>query len=306
MNANQVEEEVVRPELTSKQLEEYSSRYEKIMVDLMFDVGVMNRVGRMLIERVDGVQAYNQYTEFTSRLDLVLLILDVIDRTVEWRTLDTLDPLSEKTVEDTLTVISEIVSCPSKSVRSLKSSVWEDFGKLSRRERIRYLFLEFMVKEVCKIPFRIKTEVEIKPGIDLRYLFNWLLGFQEVTADMPIEFSPGLDTILRVHTLIGLFAKLLQVSPYHRYTPLTKKFVVGYSTEILRILDNPLWSLEERYRRRVKELEDDGWVLGNKIDVERKITPWITPFEEASFAALQRDRVMWVIVLVIIGYDECL
>jgi hypothetical protein len=53
-------------------------------------------------------------------------------------------------------------------------------------------------------------------------------------------------------------------------------------------------------------LEDDGWVLGDKIDVERKITPWITPFEEASFAALQRDRVMWVIVLVIIGYDECL
>jgi hypothetical protein len=306
MNANQVEEEVVRPELTSKQLEEYSSRYEQIVVDLMLTTDTTARLGRMLIKRVDGVNACNQYLEFTNRLDLALFMLDVIDKTVEWGTLDSIEPLSEKTVEDTLIVISEILSCPGKSVRSLKSSVWEDFGTLSRRERVRYLFLEFMIKEVCGIPFRVKTEVEIKPGIDLRDLLSWLLGFQEVTADMPIEFSPGLDIILRVHTLIGLFAKLLKRSPYSRYTPLTRRFVVGYSTEILRILDNPLRSLEERYRRRVKELEEDGWVLGNTVDVDRKITPWITPFEEAPFAALQRDRVMWVIVLVIIGYDECL
>jgi hypothetical protein len=100
-------------------------------------------------------------------------------------------------------------------------------------------------------------------------------------------------------------AKLLRVVSSSRPKPLTRDFVVGYSTEVLRILENPLRGQEERYLRRVKELTKDGWTLGNRIDVESKTTPWLIPFEEAPVAALQRDRVMWAIVLLLIGYYEC-
>jgi hypothetical protein len=305
MTTNRVEEEVVEFEITPRQLEEYSSRYERIMIDLIFNKKIMDSLGRMLIERVEGVQAYNQYMEFTGRLDFVLLMMEVIGKTVEWKSLEILELPSEEAVKNAMTVTAEILSCPGKSVRSISSSLWKSFDELSRREQARYLLLDLMIKEVCKLPYRVKIEVEPKVTEDMRLLFYRLLQIQNTPRDRSIKDAPGVPVVARIHTLIWLMAKLLRVVSSSRPKPLTRDFVVGYSTEVLRILENPLRGQEERYLRRVKELTKDGWTLGNRIDVESKTTPWLIPFEEAPVAALQRDRVMWAIVLLIIGYYEC-
>lgn len=76
----------------------------------------MDSLGRMLIGRVEGVQAYSQYMEFTGRLDFVLLMMEVIGKTVEWKSLEILELPSEEVIKNTMTVTAEILSCPGKSV----------------------------------------------------------------------------------------------------------------------------------------------------------------------------------------------
>jgi len=299
MNTVVDEDEVYGAEYTKAQLEEYRRASEGAILKVLDDKGFITGIWMKLACSPIGSAACDQFMCMINCPDLVMLLLKIIEKTVEWEELGPLELGCEERVRDTLEMISEMLSNPGKSVRELDSRELGTFSEWPQKVQVKYLFLELLIKKRFDLPRKSVGRSSIVLSRKACDLMGRMKGIMIVQKIAPLHGVQGLDVLLRIHTIMGIMARVLNTNPVYMYTPLLHRFVIGYAVDILRILTSLDLSVEQRHNRRAEELLDAGWRSGEVLDIDNKITHIVNPFSEISRKTQQREVLMEAVVFIL-------
>jgi hypothetical protein len=304
MDATVNEEEVLGVEYTKEQLDEYRRDSEGIILNVLDDQEFITGIWKKLACSPIGGAACDQFMCMINCPDLIMLLLRVIEKTAEWEDPGPLRPVSAETVRYTLRMLSEILSNPEKSVRELDSSEVGTFSEWPERIQVKYLFFELLIKQRFNLPRKSvsrETLVLSRRACDLMGRMKGVTIMQQLGS---LQGVLGLDVLLRMHTIMGLMAKIFNANPIYMYTPLLPRFAVGYAIDVLQVLSNHRLSVEQRHNRRAEGLLDAGWKSGKVLDVDNKITYIVDPFSKLSKKTQQREILMEAVVFTLAGLGQ--
>jgi hypothetical protein len=304
MDATVNEEEVLGVEYTKEQLDEYRRDSEGIILNVLDDQEFITGIWKKLACSPIGGAACVEFMCMINCPDLIMLLLRVIEKTAEWEDPGPLKSVGDERVRYTLGMLSEILSNPEKSVRELDSPELGAFAVWPEKIRVKYLFFELLIKQRFNLPRKSvdrESLVLSRRACDLMGRMKGVMIMQQLGS---LQGVLGLDVLLRIHTIMGLMAKIFNANPNYMYTPLLPRFAVGYAIDVLRVLSSLRLSVEQRHNRRAERLLDAGWRSGKVLDVDNKITHIVDPFSMLSKKTQQREILMEAVVFTLAGLGQ--
>jgi hypothetical protein len=297
------DKKVVGLEYTPAQLAAYRLHVRALEVDTVSDSKFMGKVWGPLLA-LQGPEAVERFIKFIEATEDVFLVLDIIGREVGPNGLDRVRNVSQEIIRNGLLAISGLVCSPEKLIKDICEDMVPSFSRWPYRAKVRSLFLGLLVKEMFGFPYTFKTIRTTEKNDIINKLGSVVVGALLVPDNLCVDRVPGVDYLLRVHTLLGLFAKMLKGNDKYISTPLTVPCAKGYALNMLRLLKDLNRTDEELRTENMAELVASGWTYGEEFDHENKVGPTIVPYDRLPETIKARDRLFRAITLTFVGLGD--
>ncbi len=297
------DKKVVGLEYTPAQLAAYRLHVRALEVDTVTDSNFMGKIWGQLLA-FQGPEVVERFINFIVNTEDIFLVLDIIGREVGPDDLDKVRNVSQETIRKGLMATAVILCSPEKSVIDICEEMAPPFSSWPYRTKVRSLFLGLLIKEMFGFPYAFKTIRTTEKNDIINKLGSTVSGIIRVPDEFCVEGVPGIDYLLRVHTLLGLFAKMFRGNDEYISTPLTVPCAKGYAINMLRLLKDLNRTDEELRAENLAGLLAAGWTFGDEFDPENKVSPMVVPYNRLPETIKTRDRLFRAIVLTFVGLGD--
>jgi hypothetical protein len=297
------DKKVVGLEFTPVQLADYRLHARRLILEVVADSKFMEGIWSKLLS-YPGAFALESFIRFTEAPEDLLLALEVMGMTINGLELGVLRNVSREGIRNVFSATASMACSPGGTVRDACEEMAPPFYCWPHRVKVQYLFLGLLFKEKFGIPYTFRAIETTENNNRINRLASDISGVMRIPDELSIEGVPGIEYLLRVHTLLGLLASIFQSNPSYINTPLTVPCAKGYAVDMLRLLKDLNRTDEDLHDERVAGLSASGWVYGKESDYEKKVSSMLVLYYKLPDLIKTRDRLFRAIVLTLVGLGE--